>query len=257
VFAGPPVLDHRSNAASSDSHAGYKAFRLAADGRWLEFRAVSRGAQGPTARLVRFDLAQRRLLLPGAVAPGGQAPRSTGLPIQGWYDTTTPTLAGKPLPLKPYEISRSLAISGNGSHFALGSDWAVQLLEADGRQRWRTSTPGTAWLVNLSTDGRFVVAALGDGTIRWYRTRAEGQARAGSEALALFVHPDRRRWILWTPEGFYDASPGGAELFGYQLNNGRDQAGTFISSAQLAQRFFRPDLIARRLGGMRPPSPPP
>jgi hypothetical protein len=98
VFAGPPVLDHRSNAASSDSHAGYKAFRLAADSRWLEFRAVARSAQGPTARLVRFDLQQRRLLLPGAAASGGLAPRTTGLPIQGWEDTRAPTLAGKPLP---------------------------------------------------------------------------------------------------------------------------------------------------------------
>jgi len=249
VFAGPPVLDHRSDAASADSHAGYKAFRQAPDGRWLEFRAVGRSAQGPTARLVRFDLAQRRLLLPGAAAPGGLAPRSSGLPIAGWYDTTSPTLAGKPLKLEPYERSLSLAISASGSSFALGSDWTVRVFEADGTQRWRTSTPSIAWLVNLSADGRFVLAALGNGTIRWYRTRAEGSGPAGSEALALFVHPDLKRWILWTPEGFYDASPGGAELFGYHLNNGRHQPGTFISSAQLQQKFFRPDLIARRLDG--------
>ena len=245
VFAGPPVLDHRSNAASSDSHAGYKAFRLAADGRWLEFRAVGRSAQGPTARLVRFDLAERRLLLPGAAAPGGLAPRSTGLPIEGWQNTTNPTLAGKPLPLEKHDndVSRSLAINANGSSFALGTERAVRLFEADGRPRWRTYTPGPAWLVNLSADGRFVVAALADGTIRWYRTRD------GSQALALYVHPDGQRWMQWTPEGFYDASPGGAELFGYHLNNGRDQAGSFIRASQLQQKFFRPDLIARRLGG--------
>ncbi|MFM8605584.1 MAG: caspase family protein, partial [Cyanobium sp.] len=244
VFAGPPVLDHRSpDESGRPSPDGYKAFRQAPDGRWLEFRAVSRTAQGPTARLVRFDLAQRRLLLPGAAAPGGLAPRSTGLPIEGWFDTTSPTLAGKPLPLEQYETSRSLAISADGSAFALGSEWAVRVFEADGRERWRTSTPGIAWLVNLSADGRFVVAALGDGTIRWYRSSD------GSQALALFVHPDGQRWMQWTPEGFYDASPGGAELFGYHLNNGRDQPGTFISSAQLQQKFFRPDLIARRRTG--------
>lgn len=251
VFAGPPVLDHRPDAASNDSHAGYKAFRLAPDGRWLEFRAVSPSAQGPTARLVRFDLAQRRLLFPGAAAPGGLAPRTSGLPIDGWEDTTSPTLAGKPLPLEKEDndVSRSLAISANGSSFALGTERAVRFFEADGTKRWRTTTPSVAWLVNLSADGRFVVAALGDGSIRWYRTRAEGTAPAGSEALALFVHPDLKRWILWTPEGFYDASPGGAELFGYHLNNGREQPGSFISSAQLQQKFFRPDLIARRLDG--------
>jgi hypothetical protein len=257
LFVGPPVLDHRSDAASNDTHAGYKAFRLAPDGRWIEFRAVARSGKGPTSQLVRFDLAERRLLLPGAAAPRGLAPRTSGLPIEGWEDTTAPTLAGQPLQLRPYEISRSLAISPEPSlsSFALGSEWAVRLFSADGRERWRTSTPGTAWLVNLTPDGRFLVAALGDGTIRWYRTRAEGTAPAGSEALALFVHADRKRWVLWTPEGFYDASkgggssPGGASLLGYHINNGRDAAGSFISSAQLQQRFYRPDLVARRLGG--------
>jgi hypothetical protein len=119
----------------------------------------------------------------------------------------------------------------------------VRLFQSDGRQRWRASTPSVAWLVNLSADGRFVVAALGDGTIRWYRSDT------GKLALSLFVHPDGQRWMQWTPEGFYDASPVGADLFGYHLNNGRDQAGTFIRASQLQQKFFRPDLIARRLGG--------
>ncbi len=248
VFAEPPVLDHRSDAASNDSHAGYKAFRQAPNGRWLEFRAVSRTAQGPTTRLVRFDLAQRRLLLPGAAAPGGLAPRSTGLPIEGWQNTTSPTLAGKPLPLERFEISRSLAISANGSTFALGADWAVRLFEADGRQRWRTSTPGAAWLVNLSADGRHVLAALADGSIRWYRSSD------GTLALSLFVHPDGR-WLLWTPEGFYEASPatattsGGASLLGYQLNQGRNREATFVSAAQLGENFYRPDLVAARLQG--------
>ena len=243
VFAGPPVLDHRNDSGGSFGISNFDAFRLAPDDRWLEFRA-DRNVNGAwQRRLVRFDLAQRRLLLPGAAASGGLAPRTTGLPIEGWEDTRAPTLAGKPLPLKPYERSRSLAISANASHFALGSDWAVGLFEADGRQRWRTSTPSVAWLVNLSADGRFVVAALGDGTIRWYRSDT------GKLALSLFVHPDGQRWMQWTPEGFYDASPGGADLFGYHLNNGRDQAGTFIRASQLQQKFFRPDLIARRLAG--------
>ena len=243
VFAGPPVLDHRNDSGGSFGISNFDAFRLAPDDRWLEFRA-DRNVNGAwQRRLVRFDLAQRRLLLPGAAASGGLAPRTTGLPIQGWENTRAPTLAGKPLPLEPYERSRSLAISANASHFALGSEWAVRLFEADGRQRWRTSTPAIAWLVNLSADGRFVVAALGDGTIRWYRSDT------GKLALSLFVHPDGQRWMQWTPEGFYDASPGGADLFGYHLNNGRDQAGTFIRASQLQQKFFRPDLIARRLAG--------
>jgi hypothetical protein len=192
---------------------------------------------------MRFDLAERRLLPMDATSGSGFAPRVSGLPIDGWEDTSAPTLGGKPLKLRPFELSRSLAISPDALHFALGSEWAVRSFSADGREQWRTATPGIAWLLNQSPDGRFVVAALGDGTIRWYH------ASTGKPALSLYVHPDLKRWILWMPEGFFDASPGGAELFGYHLNNGRDAAGTFISAARLQQRFFRPDLISRRLAG--------
>ena len=242
-FHGPPVLDHRDNPGGRIGSGGIQAFRLARDGRWLEFRAVAHGAAGPIARLVRFDLAERRLQLLAAPASVGLAPQTTGLPIDGWKNTTNPTLAGKPLPLRPHESSRSMAISSSRQGFALGSDGAVSLFGIDGQLRWRSSTPAVVWLVNHSADGRFVVAALGDGTIRWYRSDT------GKLALSLFVHPDGQRWMQWTPEGFYDASPGGADLFGYHLNNGRDQAGTFIRASQLQQKFFRPDLIARRLAG--------
>jgi WD40 repeat protein len=248
LFHGPPVLDHRSLQGNFD------AFRLAPDGRWLEFRAVSRSAAGSSSSLARFDLAERRLLFPQAPAPGGLAPRRSGLPIDGWEDTTRPTLAGKPLLPEGFDMSRSLALSADGSRFALGSEWYVRLFDRSGQRLWPkpASVPAPAWLVNLSADGRFVLAAHGDGSIRWYRSSD------GSEALALFVHPDGR-WLLWTPEGFYDASPatarspGGASLLGYHLNQGREREATFISAAQLGQNFFRPDLIARRLAGDEAP----
>lgn len=243
LFHGPPVFDHRSLQGNVD------AFRLAPDGRWLEFLAVSRSTAGSRSRLARFDLSERRLLFPSAAAPGGLAPRRSGLPIAGWEDNGLPTLAGRPLPLMNDESSRSLAVNADGGRFALGSDWGVQLFDRSGRSLWRADVSSQAWLVNLSADGRFVLAALGDGSIRWYRSGD------GSEALALFVHPDGR-WLLWTPEGFYDASAanadapvGGASLLGYQLNQGRDREAIFISAAQLSASFYRPDLITARLQG--------
>jgi WD40 repeat protein len=252
LFHGPPVLDHRNDGGGSLGISNFDAFRLAPDGRWLEFRADRYVNGSWQRRLARFDLAERRLLFPQAPAPGGLAPRRSGLPIDGWYDTTRPTLAGKPLLPDGWETFFSLAVSADGSRFALGSHWAVRLFDRSGQSLWRTSAPGAAWLVNLSADGRFVLAAHGDGSIRWYRSSD------GSEALALFVHPDGR-WLLWTPEGFYDASPasahspGGASLLGYHLNQGREREAAFISAAQLGQNFFRPDLISRRLAGDEAP----
>ena len=84
----------------------------------------------------------------------------------------------------------------------------LRLFTQDGAQVWEKRTPGAVWGVNVSGDGRWVVAALGDGSVRWYR------ASDGQEQLALFVHGDHERWIAWTPTGYYDTSMGGENLVG-------------------------------------------
>ena len=99
--------------------------------------------------------------------------------------------------------------------------------------------PGVVWAVN--TDGRIVVAALGDGTIRWYRLSD------GEEFLAFFPHPDRRRWILWTPSGYYDASPGGEDFIGWHVNNGSEQAADFFPISRFRGTYNRPDVVDRVL----------
>jgi hypothetical protein len=101
--------------------------------------------------------------------------------------------------------------------------------------------PGSAWAVNISGDGRLVIAALGDGTLRWYRLTD------GRELMAFFPHADGRRWVMWTPEGFFDAKGGGEELIGYHLNQGPDQAGEFVKVDRLYDLFYRPDLVAQSL----------
>ena len=97
--------------------------------------------------------------------------------------------------------------------------------------------PGVAWRVNITADQRFVVAALGDGTIRWY-TFDKGQ-----EVLALFVYHDLQSWVLWNPDGFFTFKGAGDALIGYQINHGPNQAGEFVKVDQLREVFYRADLI--------------
>src|SRR5262249_13294387 len=80
-----------------------------------------------------------------------------------------------------------------------------------------------------------------DGTIRWHRLKD------GVEVLALFIARDGRRWVAWTPQGYYDASAGGDELIGWHVNRGADEVPDFFPVAQFRDRFYRPDVIARVL----------
>jgi hypothetical protein len=85
------------------------------------------------------------------------------------------------------------------------------------------------------------VAALGDGTIRWYRISD------GKELLAFFPHADKKRWVLWTPSGYYDASPGAEEFIGWHMNNGSDEAADFFPISRFRRDYYRPDVVAKIL----------
>ncbi|MBL8390447.1 MAG: hypothetical protein JNN21_01050, partial [Candidatus Accumulibacter sp.] len=221
----PALLDHRDNQPG---------FRVARDGLRVEF-SFDTWKDGKRSRApARFDLRTRRLETAVQPDAGLAPPRTDGLPVKNWNNHTAPTFNEKRLAtLEPYERSRALAVATDESGFVLGTDWSLRSFDAHGEQRWERLVPGVAWAVNYSADGRFVLAALGDGTIRWY------DAASGNERLALFIHAQDQRWVLFTPEGFYQASPGGDALLGYQINRGPDREGEFVDSAQLAGVFFR------------------
>lgn len=230
IIRGPEKPDQRSKLGT--------AFTVSSDGTSARF-GLNAGEKKP----IRFDLASRQVLQDAPTTSGLQPPRvdASGIKIEGWKDTTAPTLNGKTLALKPYETSRSLAIVPDGQRFVLGADWTLRLFDREGREQWQQHVPGVVWGVNISGDGRLVVAAYGDGTVRWHRLDT------GEELLALFVHPDGKRWVVWTPQGYYDAASGADRLIGWHVNRGPDQAADFYAAAQFQERFYRPAAIAQVL----------
>jgi WD40 repeat protein len=169
---------------------------------------------------------------------GGLFPRNKyGLEIYDWEDTTSPTLYGHFLPLEPGETSRSYAVAPDASAFVLGADYFLRAFSARGRLLWKNFIPGEAYGVNISRNGKLVVAAYADGTIRWHRL-SDGQ-----ELLALFVHKKDLRFVAWTPKGYYAASPGGEELIGWHVNRGFDSAPDFLPASAFREQFNRPDIV--------------
>jgi WD40 repeat protein/uncharacterized caspase-like protein len=175
------------------------------------------------------------------------------LRVEDWLNTTTPTLDGTPLPLEREEISRSLAIAPDGTGFLLGTEWQLHAFNQKGAVRWKTDAPGAAWSVNVSGDGRFAVAAFGDGTIRWYRY-ADGTPllnffprKTPSQPTTTNPQPNPD-WILWAPEGWFASSAQDAEsLMGWQINRGLDQAPDFYGGNQIREVFLDQHGILKRV----------
>ena len=218
-------------------------FKLSADGSrvWFHHEHERESGGQRIKGKIGWDMNTQALLKSAATDLQNPRLQAGGLIINNWEYETNPSLNGKALPLEQYETSRSLAIAPSNRGFTLGTSWYVRYFNSSGQQRWQMPV-SRAWAVNISKDSRWVVAALGDGTIRWYETNT------GKERLAFYLHPDQKRWIAWTPQGFYSASSEQAErLMGYHLNHGADKAAQFVRVDQLKQVYARRDLVARAL----------
>jgi WD40 repeat protein len=215
----------------ADLRDQYDVFAVSSDGAMVDF-GFEQGGKSP----LRFDL--RALKLAPDPLADGQTTRAkrTGLAIERWRHELHPTLDGKPIALEPYEMSRSLAVHPDGNRFVLGADWSLRAFDAKGQPLWRRDVPGVVWGVNISGDGRLVVAAYGDGTIRWHRMDD------GRELLALYVLKDKQNWVVWTPEGFYGATPGAFGVLQWQVNRGFDAVAETVP-VNAIPRLRRPDAL--------------
>jgi WD40 repeat protein len=214
--------------------------KASVDGSLVDFLYRDRTSAGvtPTDTKLRFDL--RSLTLSSPTPSDGLtfAPLREDLTIDSWRDGTSPTLNARPIPLHSYERARGVAIAPDAKRFFLGSSFALTAFDDAGTPRWRWQSRNEVWAVNASRDGRIVVAADGDGAIRWHR------ADDGRELLALQVLPNGKEpakwdWVLWTPEGFYEATPGAEGVLKWVVNHGPDKAATTLPVSAIAKLHRR------------------
>lgn len=147
-----------------------------------------------------------------------------------------PAVNGRPVPLLPNESARAAAVLPDRTAMILGASRALRRVGADGRTQWTREQQTETRAVHVSADGRLVVSALSDGTIRWTR------AADGAPLLSLLVLRDGR-WVLWTESGHYDAGPGAEDLVGWLVTRPGGERADYHGASRLRQRFLRPDVI--------------
>ena len=225
---GPELADFRDGDA---------VLQVSRDASRVQF-ALQRGGASP----MRFSLFARELRR--GAAPGadlaGAVTASTSFAVSGWPDQPLPSINGIRVELDDYELARMYAISPDDTTLVLGTEWALRAYDAGARLKWKTEVPGVVRGVVVAPNGRVAVAALGDGTVRWYRIDD------GGEFLALFPHAAGDEWIAWTPDGYYLSSNFGDHYVGWHLNRGREGAADFYRAVQFERVLYRPDIVDER-----------
>lgn len=179
---------------------------------------VLRELKGP--RLRGLDVAQWRKEL---VSKDKQTAIARNVPEHAFSEGGKVTLNGAELPISEHESTLSMAIAPGNDYFVLGTDWRLHCFDSAGHERWNLSSKSPVHAVTIVQNGSMIVAALGDGTIRWYRSDT------GREVLACFPHADRRRWVIWT--NIYRRVPTGRAIVDCTL----DWAGKKLVVASVTQ----------------------
>jgi len=231
-----PVAEYRS-MIKGDNLSYKKILWVSYDGSIVQF-----GFELAGSHPAQFSLNQQRLVSYPSPNSSLELADTTSLNITNWEHDIQPKLNENLLPLEEDEISRSLAIAPNKSTFLLGTEHQLQLFDSTGTLLWTVYLQTIAWAVNISGDGQKAIAALGDGTIRWYNLSN------GELLLTFFPHTDGKRWVAWTPSGYYMSSGEDADnLLGWHVNQGKDKAAEFYPISALRTEFKRPDIVKKVL----------
>ncbi len=136
---------------------------------------------------------------------------------------------------------KTLCLSGDGKYL-LSGDWVggLKLWNFQPGEEIRTFKGHTDIIKSavLSADSRRVLSSGNDNTVRLWDT-ATGRELA---QLISFGHTDDE-WIIITPEGYYNASPGGDRYLNVRVGN------QVYGIENYREAFFRPDLVKVALSG--------
>jgi len=164
--------------------------------------------------------------------------------ISNWTGSNETKINGKKVTfLADNERSCSVDLSNDGKNIVLGGDFNIYCLTPDGEKRWDIPAYAGTIYVNITDDGKTLVSVGGDGIIRWH------SMTNGKILFSLFLHSDNKRWVLWSPDGYFDCSQGADDLIGWHVNQGPAKEALYYPASQFFEKFFVPNLGARLLAG--------
>ncbi len=99
---------------------------------------------------------------------------------------------------------------------------------------------GNVFAAVPSPDGRYLISASADETVRLWNLKTR-------ELLVSLFQGKDGEWVMWTPQGYFAASPAGAKLIGWQINHGPEHEAGYVTAAQLRKSLNRPDIVVKAI----------
>ena len=195
-------------------------WRYRQDGMIVDFGFETRWGKS----LLRFDVRHADPVERSGADGATRPPRS------GRYTGTTvdqnPVLDGRADSSWIVRYSRSLRSIRRRSISCSAPPSSFEPLIPTGKSLWEREARARPGRSISAVTGGWSSQLISDGTIRWHHPDD------GRELLALQVLPDKKNWVLWTPEGFYAATPGAHGVLRWLVNRGPDKAADTVPVRQ-------------------------
>ena len=185
---------------------------------------------------VRFNIADRQIRDGSGNAKRLAESSTWSVRVADWENDFNPKINGSAIRLEPTEVSRASVVLPGNAGVILGSSRSLRRFNPEGKEIWAVAVPTEVRAVNVTKDGKIVVAAMLDGTIRWRRVSD------GALLMSLFTTRDRR-WVMWTELGYFDVSAGAEDLVGWVVNRITGEQADYYPVSRFRAKYFRPDVI--------------
>ncbi len=127
----------------------------------------------------------------------------------------------------------------NDKTIAVGGDFSLKLYSRKGKFI-RALAGINGAVTSIGAYQNKVVAVCSDQTIKIWN-------KDSGELLASLFLTNKQDWIIWTPQGFYQASSGGEKFVGWQQNETPQALAKFYKSSVFAEKFHKPATVVETL----------
>lgn len=136
---------------------------------------------------------------------------------------------------------RSFTYVQNDAAVVVGSSFSLKKYSTDGQLLGSyKGHEGETWAVSEMSGREILLSGNSDQTIKFWNVIT------GENLLSLFISSDNE-WVIWTPQGFYEASAGGEKYVGWHINKGDNKLAEFHDVSAFSSHFHRRDVIERIL----------
>lgn len=132
---------------------------------------------------------------------------------------------------------------GDGSTLVTGGNDGTMLAyrRDDGRLVGEFLDGHTGQITSMAEtgDGRLLVTGALDQTVRLWNPKTR-------QLVATLFSADGE-WIIWTPQGYFNASPNGDANVGWHINQAPDREARYITARQLREHLHSPEIVRRAI----------